>query len=162
MSDLEELLRAAGTSLATPADRCPPLAERLEPRETAVDLDHLHLLVSDLEASARFYARWFGLAGEVIDGTLFARNSSGFLLCLSQSAEAGSPPDAHFGFTLGEVDRLRDLQEEMSRASREVRELCEEPGYASFRVLDPDGNGIEVFVEYAGPPSSKESALDHH
>ena len=147
MPNLEALLRAAGEALAVPTGPLPPLAERLVARVAGVDLDHLHLAVSDLDASADFYSRWFGLAGEVVDGTLFARNGAGFLLCLTLSADALPLGGAHFGFTLAEVDRLRELHSAMAAARLEVSDLYEEPGYAAFRVLDPDGNSVEVFVE---------------
>src|SRR5437660_9812673 len=106
MADLETLLRTGGEALAVLAGPLPSLAGLLKPRLPAVDLDHLHLVVRDLDASAAFYRDWFGFDGDVIDGTLFAHNRAGFLLCLSPGAEPARLNDAHFGFNLRSVEHL--------------------------------------------------------
>ena len=144
--DLESLLRSVGARLSLPEGPPPDLAGKLPQRSRRMDLDHLHLGVRDLDASAAFYARWFGLTGEVIDGTLFARNEHGFLLCLTPTDNA-PPLNAHFGFTLPDSRAVRALRDEMVAANVVVDDVYEEPGYASFRVADPDGTFVEVFAE---------------
>lgn len=143
---LEALLRAAGDRLPVSDDPPSRLAGRLPPRLPVADLDHLHLAVRDLAESAAFYQRWFGLTGDVVEGTLFARNQFGFLLCLTPYSEV-EPLNAHFGFTLPHATAVRRLHDEMARAGLEVTDVYEEPGFASFRVSDPDGTSVEVFAE---------------
>lgn len=144
---IEFHLRATGDLLAVP----PAGSERLQTfadRRPVCDLDHLHLFVRDLDAAARFYGDWFGLEGEVIEGTLFARNQSGFLLCLTPSPDAAPLGNTHFGFSLPSSDTVRRLHAEMLAAGAEVdAEVYEEPGFTNFGVRDPDGNTMEVFAE---------------
>lgn len=144
---LEALLRATGDLLAVPASSRPDVPH-FEDRRPACDLDHLHLGVRHLDAAARFYREWFGLDGEVVEGTLFARNTSGFLLCLTPDEEATPVPNAHFGFSLPTGEAVRRLHAEMLDAGADVDEdVFEEPGFTSFGVRDPDGNQFEVFAE---------------
>jgi catechol 2,3-dioxygenase-like lactoylglutathione lyase family enzyme len=147
MTDLETLLRAAGDALDVPVGPLPDLSGRLAERRSFADLDHLHLKVRDLEASAAFYQRWFGLQGEVVEGTLFARNREGFLLCLTSAADARPLVDVHFGFTMRSGTAVRELHADMSGAGIAVNDLYEDATFASFRAADPDGNTIEVFWE---------------
>src|SRR5439155_6121812 len=143
MTDVEALLRAAGDALAVPLGPLPDLVGRLPARRPRVDLDHLHLLVRDLDASASFYGQWFGLEGDVIDGTLFARNAEGFLLCLTPASQPTRLGDAHFGFTMPSVDTLRMLRDAMVASGVKASDVNVGPGHASFHVRDPDDNDIE-------------------
>jgi catechol 2,3-dioxygenase-like lactoylglutathione lyase family enzyme len=147
VTDLAALLRAAGDALAVPTGPPPSLAGRLPDRRPPVDLDHLHLGVRDLDASADFYARWFGLHGEVVDGTLFARNAAGFLLCLTPADEPSRLVGAHVGFTFPDAPAVRAAHREMAAAGVSVGELTDDPAFVSFRAVDPDGNVIEVYWE---------------
>ena len=143
---LEALLRATGDLLAIPPTRS--RTPRFEDRRPACDLDHLHLGVRHLDAAAGFYREWFGLEGEVIEGTLFARNQNGFLLCLTPDPDATPVANAHFGFSLPTGDAVLRLHGEMLEAGADVDlEVYQEPGFTSFGVRDPDGNTFEVFAE---------------
>jgi catechol 2,3-dioxygenase-like lactoylglutathione lyase family enzyme len=112
---------------------------------------HLNLLVSDLDRSQAFYARWFGFDQRpetYSDGTRFIRNADGFDLALHPGTPP-SPPAAtvHFGFRLDAAEAVRTMQAELDLASVPITDRHDEPGYVSLKCLDPDGYEIEVYWE---------------
>lgn len=152
---LEYLVREAGNRL-----RWPSVDVRQAVRATIsddepvsdVDLDHLHLHVRDLDASRRFYERWFGFSADAEPATgetLFARNRHRFLICLTPDDQAVPLPDTvHFGFTLPTSDAVRNGYRRMQLARVTIlHELYESEEFVSYAVRDPDGNGIEIYWE---------------
>ena len=115
-----------------------------------MDLNHLHLHVRDLEASRRFYERWFSFAERVRhEEILFLRNAEGFDLALVPDAEAHEFPRwFHFGFRLEDASAVRGLRARMKGAGLPgVGDLHAEAELVSFRCADPDGHRIEVYWE---------------
>jgi catechol 2,3-dioxygenase-like lactoylglutathione lyase family enzyme len=116
-------------------------------------LVHLNLTVADVGRSLEFYRRWFGFDGpprHYDDGTVFVANADGFDLAF----HPGSPPsDAgaafHFGFRVGEARSVTGLHDALRRAGVGIVEADDEPGFASFKCVDPDGYRIEVYWESA-------------
>ncbi|MBB5139876.1 catechol 2,3-dioxygenase-like lactoylglutathione lyase family enzyme [Thermocatellispora tengchongensis] len=112
-------------------------------------LNHLALAVRDIERSRRFYETFFGFgagpATSYDDGTLIIRDADGFDLALHPDPEPRKVPDfQHFGFTCRDVaERLAALED----AGVPIVERWSEPGFDSFKCLDPDGYVVEVYWE---------------
>ena len=119
-----------------------------------MDLNHLYLVVRDVDRSVEFYRRFFGFDGrsEWQGEAFVVRNGEGFTLALTPS---DSPPpwpsELHFGFLLESVEEARRLRTLVESAGHRMVEAYEEPGFVVFKVRDPDGYVIEV---EAGVPVS--------
>ena len=114
-----------------------------------MDLNHLHLHVKNLDRAKRFYESYFGFRERIRRGvTLFLRNTSGFDIALAPDRKPEPLPDwFHFGFRLTSARAVRELHDLMISEGAEVDDLEEYPGYVTFRCMDPDGHGIEVYWE---------------
>ena len=113
---------------------------------------HLGLLVRDQPRSMHFYATYFGFdaagARRYSDGTVIVRNAQGFDLAL----HPGAPPQrlpafVHFGFQLPDADAVGALLARLEADGVPIVERWEEPGYAAFKCLDPDGWRVEAYWE---------------
>jgi catechol 2,3-dioxygenase-like lactoylglutathione lyase family enzyme len=121
----------------------------------ATRLLHLGLLVRDQQRSLRFYQAYFGFdaagARRYPDGTVIVRNADGFDLALHPGEPPGRHADfLHFGFELPDADAVRGLLARMEADGVPVEERWDEPGYVSFKCLDPDGWRVEVYWEPVG------------
>jgi catechol 2,3-dioxygenase-like lactoylglutathione lyase family enzyme len=118
-----------------------------------VNLNHLYLLVRDLEKSRSFYEHYFGFDGpsEWQAETFVIRNAEGFSLALTP---VDSPPDwpraLHFGFLMEDVEFVRAFHDRLAADGVQIVEAFFEPGFSVFKCLDPDGYVIEL---EAGAPS---------
>ena len=115
-------------------------------------LRHLGLPVLDLERSLAFYRLYFGFDAATTqtypDGTVIMRNDDDFDLALHPVAQLVSDPEfLHFGFQLDSSQQIRDTLARLTSDGVEIVEADEEPGYVSFKCLDPDGHRIEVYWE---------------
>jgi catechol 2,3-dioxygenase-like lactoylglutathione lyase family enzyme len=115
-----------------------------------MDLNHLHLLVRDLEASARFYGALFGFRENTRygPGLLFLRNDAGFDLALTPAESiAPLPQGIHFGFAVPDRERLDSLY----KAGLAEYPACfptpvrEHGTWANLSCHDPDGYVIEIY-----------------
>lgn len=112
-------------------------------------LRHLHLHVSDLDQSVRFYRDVLGMrVDRTYEGMAFVTDERGFELALKADGEKPEIPSwLHFGFPLDSLADLRRVYAELSKQTF-LRQLEEHPeGYASFRVKDPDGYAVEFYYE---------------
>ena len=114
-----------------------------------MDLNHLHLHVRNLDRARRFYESYFRFRERVRHGNiLFLRNTSGFDLALAPDRTPFSFPEwFHFGFRLGSAQAVRKLHRRMNSEGIRVDDIEEHAGYVTFRCLDSDGYGIEVYWE---------------
>jgi catechol 2,3-dioxygenase-like lactoylglutathione lyase family enzyme len=110
---------------------------------TTQGLNHVHLVVTDLERSVRFYREAFGLE------ELYRRPDQVFLntpgradvLTLTQGEE---PRVDHLGFLLAEREGLPEAVERVERAGgRVVRREMEGASPTAF-VEDPDGHLVQL------------------
>lgn len=119
-------------------------------------LDHVSILVTDVQASAAFYRDVLGLevlrsSGEPVDGIWIGDRSSGDMLHLNQGPLDGLPPPKsnHFAF------RTTEFQTIVERFERTGVAFYDWPGSANtvgthplgFRqiyVTDPDGYWVEI------------------
>lgn len=115
-----------------------------------MDLNHLHLHVTDVERGRAFYETYFQFRERIRHGPiLFLTNIDGFDLALAPDDRPTSFPDwFHFGFRMKTPDEVRSLHQEMtSKGIPMLRELIDDDDLVSFRCADPDGYGIEVYWE---------------
>jgi catechol 2,3-dioxygenase-like lactoylglutathione lyase family enzyme len=115
-------------------------------------LNHIALLVADLDRSLDFYCRFFGFDRTTIqqydDGVVFVRNADGFDLALKPAPEVSVPPSfLHFGFRAWNPSVVSTLQTNLAIAGVEMVEAHHEATYVSLKVRDPDGYVIETYWE---------------
>lgn len=115
-------------------------------------LNHVALTVSDREASAGFYGRYFGLTDRVHedDHLLILGSPDGSLLALSQGAvPAALTRTNHFGFEVDDADEVRRARERLLDAGVTETEWQDDGGFVRVQVADPDGYRVELFA-YGG------------
>ncbi|HEY1168816.1 MAG TPA: VOC family protein [Candidatus Limnocylindrales bacterium] len=113
-----------------------------------MNLNHLYLLVRDLERSRTFYERYLGFNGpsEWQQETFVVRNADGFSLALTPDPDPPVwPRSLHFGFLLGDdVDAVRELHARLQADGVLIVESIFQARFAVFKFLDPDGYLIEL------------------
>ena len=113
-------------------------------------LTHLHLFVSSLERSLRFYRDVFGFEETFRDGPkmVFLRppGCSDTITLNEVPEKAGTPGGIdHFGFRLVDRRQLDAAIEEVERAGGRLIERGEHASGTTYAyVLDPDGYTIEL------------------
>jgi catechol 2,3-dioxygenase-like lactoylglutathione lyase family enzyme len=112
-------------------------------------LDHVHLRVSDLSASRRFYEAALGALGrEILGGDGYFHSDELFV-----SAEGPPTQNLHVAFqTDGREAVARFYDAALAAGGRDngpPGERDYHPGYYAAFVLDPDGNNVEAV--YHGP-----------
>jgi catechol 2,3-dioxygenase-like lactoylglutathione lyase family enzyme len=113
-------------------------------------LDHVHLRVSDVDASKRFYARALAPLGLALTG-----EGDGWFAVDELFVSADGPPTAglHIAFQAGDretVARFHDAALQAGgRDNGSPGERSYHPGYYAAYVLDPDGTNVEAV--YHGP-----------
>ena len=114
-------------------------------------LDHLHLVVSDIERSKRFYAAVLGALGLAIDGEgvdyfyvdeLFVSSKD------SKAAAGALTGRTHFAFQAPEKEAVTNFYEAGLAAGATSNgppgDRPYHPGYFAAFLLDPDGNNVEA------------------
>ena len=114
-------------------------------------IDHVHLVVRDIEASRRFYRAALGALGFELTyeaEECFACDE----LFVSSVREVGehstAPHRVHLAFQAGDRDSVaRFFNAAIAAGGRDnggVGERLYHPGYYAAFVLDPDGNNVEA------------------
>jgi catechol 2,3-dioxygenase-like lactoylglutathione lyase family enzyme len=113
-------------------------------------IDHVHLRVTDLERSARFYeavVRALDPAIEVVKGEGWAAADELFL------SDDGPPSAVHLAFQAGDREAVHRFHAAGLAAGGTDNgapgERSYHPGYYAAYVLDPDGYNVEAV--YHGP-----------
>ena len=112
-------------------------------------IDHVHLRVSDLETSRRFYGAALGALG------LEVRAGEGFFSADELWVTDDAEPTArlHLAFQADRPEAVQRFHEAALRAGGRDNgppgERAYHPGYYAAYVLDPDGNNVEAV--YHGP-----------
>jgi catechol 2,3-dioxygenase-like lactoylglutathione lyase family enzyme len=113
-----------------------------------MNLNHVHLGTKDLEVFLNFYERFFGFKKKFDHGKgAFLYNSSNFLIAVDPVETLPTFPEwYHLGFCLDSENEVLDIYEKMKlEGVNIVRELLAEKGeFASFYLIDPDGNKLEI------------------
>lgn len=113
-------------------------------------IDHVHLVVSDLEASRRFYTAALETLGVPVGGSGAGWFFADELLVSAARPEAGQPPmgRVHLAFQARDREVVRRFYKAAlaagGRDNGAPGERSHHPGYYAARVLDPDGNAIEA------------------
>jgi catechol 2,3-dioxygenase len=132
-------------------------------KHNAFTLGHVHIKVKDLEKAAAFYTNILGLEIAERVGTyiFFSYGMRHHDLAIHQV-----PPDAaspglkdvglyHFAFEVPDLGHLASLYRKLKALNVPVRPI----DHGISKVLyfrDPDGNGIEVYVDTRGETGRKE------
>ena len=133
------------------------------PTLSITHIDHVSVLVTDLERSRRFYGGILGLR-EIAKPLTFTFSvlwydlGTGHLhLLLKPQADTLSP--RHFALRVADIDAARDHFRTHGIA---IDETVLIPGADRFFVSDPDGNRIEIirWEQPYDPTTSGASALD--
>ena len=127
-------------------------------------IDHLQLVVKDLEASKKFYEAVLGAIGIPLSGSgegyfwadeLFVSSKE------SQAAQGNLTGRSHFAFqakSREEVERFyREGLKAGGRDNGAPGERPYHPGYFAAFLLDPDGNNVEAV--YHGPAQKSAEAI---
>jgi catechol 2,3-dioxygenase-like lactoylglutathione lyase family enzyme len=109
-------------------------------------LDHVALAVRDPGRSLTFYRDVLD-----VDGTI-REESYGFVIGtanrMSFTLFRGEPPpvmgDFHIGVGLSSASAVREARTRFRSLQLIEHEWCDEEGYVSVKVLDPDGYVVEV------------------
>ena len=97
----------------------------------AVDINHLHLGVDDIDSSRVFYEK-LGFREDVWHGgAMFMVNSDGFELALAPHGRGEMPEWFHVGCKLESADAVRALQDQLGKR---VVTSGDEPDFVWFRA----------------------------
>lgn len=111
-------------------------------------LNHIHLGTKNLNRSVEFYSAVFGFKKKFDHPPgIFIENSSGFLIAIDPVEELPKFPSwYHLGFCLSSENETLDMYKKCQSLNVEiVRDLLHEKDqFASFFILDPDSNKIEI------------------
>jgi catechol 2,3-dioxygenase-like lactoylglutathione lyase family enzyme len=129
----------------------------------ATQIDHVSVLITDVERSRRFYRDVLGLKEIAKPRTFkfvalwFELGSQQLHLLLKDKPDTRSP--RHFALRVKDVQKARDHMREREVPLEETTLI---PGCDRFFVYDPDGNRIEIiqWLEPYDPVASGAAALD--
>ncbi|MSP23930.1 MAG: VOC family protein [Myxococcales bacterium] len=113
-------------------------------------LNHVNLVVSDVDEAARYYQETFGMELAFREGDFV------FLSCgTSDLALVKGQPLIHRRFHFGfRVDTREEVDAWLARLRERGAEIVHGPqdygGYYTFSTLDPDSYAIEIYFE-SGP-----------
>lgn len=137
----------------------------------SIILHHMALACKDMNATERFYTRYFGFSRArviPVDGTaiIFIKSGNSYLE-LFQAKEERPVPQApkdgpwypafrHMAFKVDSVDaKLREMGNDAVIALGPLSFDDVIPGWRTVWVKDPDGNSVEIsqgFVDQPNPP----------
>jgi len=111
-------------------------------------INHVHLGTRDLKKTVEFYSSIFGFKKKFDHPPgIFLEDEAGFLIAIDPVDELPKFPSwYHLGFCLASEEEVLDLHEKCKAGGVNiVRELMREKDqFASFFILDPDGNKLEI------------------
>ena len=100
-----------------------------------LQLEHLNIPAEDPSGLAQWYAQTFGLKAE----NHLARGP-GILIAFQQGAPLNRAEDVHVGFRVPSMAALNDW------AKKFDAEPNAGPEFTAFRILDPEGNCVELYA----------------
>jgi catechol-2,3-dioxygenase len=98
-------------------------------------LDHLNLPAKAPEELAQWYAETFGLTADA-----HRVRGPGVLIVFQRGAPVDRAPDFHLGLRMPSMQALKQQCEKFKQT------ISPGPEFSSFRLLDPEGNCIEVYA----------------
>jgi catechol 2,3-dioxygenase-like lactoylglutathione lyase family enzyme len=128
-------------------------------------IDHVQLVVRDLDASKRFYKAVFDVLGVGIggEGPDYFWCDELFVSSIASRAAQGEPTGrVHLAFQAKDTATVDAFHDEAVAAGGKSHgppgNRPYHPGYYAAFVLDPDGNNIEVV--YHGPAKRSSDAVE--
>ena len=128
------------------------------PPFTVTKLDHVSVLITDVDRSRRFYRDILGLreihSPRTFDFVVlwFEIDGQHVHLLLKDQADTQSP--RHFALRVSDVGAARRYFQGLGIPTQETTLI---PGADRFFIHDPDGNRIEI-IQWLRPYSSEENA----
>ena len=128
------------------------------PPFSVVKLDHVSVLITDVERSRRFYRDVLGLreinSPRTFDFVVawFDLGDQHIHLLLKDKPDTSSP--RHFALRVSDVAQARKYFQKLGLPTQETTLI---PGADRFFIHDPDGNRIEI-IQWLRPYSSEENA----
>lgn len=128
---------------------------------------HIELSVRDLDASAEWYTKVFGMIAlgggreerwGIADRALLHRESRTVLALTQHDANDGAPfvPSVtgldHLAFAVADRDELRRWEQHLAELGVDFAPILEWPHGASVTARDPDAIAIELYVRGAAEP----------
>lgn len=111
-------------------------------------LNHLDLQVFDVQSSARFFEKYFGLAVRSNPGStalVILTDASGFVLVLQRAkSEQPYPEGFHVGFLVNDAREVRDLHARALADGLKVSEVIVNGRGTMIYVTAPEGYYVEV------------------
>ncbi len=138
------------------------VAEQLSSGAPMTGLSHAQLLVSDVPASAEWYAAALGLEPYAEDpalGYVALRHRGAKVVFVLTSRPGGSEPGIdggsldHLAFAVPDGDALRAWADHLTEIGIEHAGVVLENGNPSLQLRDPDGIAIELVAP--GPRSGR-------
>ncbi len=114
-------------------------------------LSHVALAVADPARSLSFYRDVIGVDGQVRTEQygFVISTSNGVAFTLFRSEPPTGVGEFHLGVSLPDSEAVRHARARFRSIGLVEHEWCEEPGYTSVKVVDPDGYLVEVSWEKA-------------
>jgi catechol 2,3-dioxygenase-like lactoylglutathione lyase family enzyme len=113
-----------------------------------MNINHLDLQVADVNASARFFARYFGLvirSNPSSPALVILTDDSGFVLVLQRAeGNLAYPPGFHLGFLVDEVADVRALHARAVADGLPVSDLVVNGRGTMIYLTAPEGYFVEV------------------
>lgn len=110
-------------------------------------LNHVNLVVTDIEVSARFYERVFGFETQWREGSFIFMRCGDTDFALSE----GRPTfhrRFHIGFRLDSRDEVDSWHSHLDKQGVPIVHGVQDYGdYYTFSCADPDGHAIEIYHE---------------
>ena len=103
-----------------------------------LQLEHLNIPAKDPVGLAQWYAKTFDLTAQ----NHLARGP-GVLIAFKQGEPINRADDVHIGFRVPSIDALNGWARKLDA------EPSSGPEFTTFRVLDPEGNCIELYTPNA-------------
>ena len=118
-------------------------------------VNHLHLMVPDVRASADFFQKYFDLKNSGGNaGLTVLLDDDGFVLTLMKAGSKttkGYPENFHVGFFLADEARVDEINRRMKDDGFEVAPPARSHAY-SFYVGAPGGCGVGIGRPFASRP----------
>jgi catechol 2,3-dioxygenase-like lactoylglutathione lyase family enzyme len=112
-------------------------------------VDHIALAVRDPARSLTFYVETLGVEGEVREEEygFVITTPTGVAFTLLRGEPPAAMGDVHIGIGLPSTRAVWAARERFAGLGLVEHDWCDEDGYTSVKVLDPDGYVVEVCWE---------------